>query len=102
MPQIEVQTGALSAASARQQATGGSLRDLAGLLQATGHQAAAAAGDPAAADAASQCGTAIGSAVAALGDVVGSHAGNLACAASAYSGTDAGAIPAGTIPTGAR
>ena len=95
MSQIEVQPGALSAASARQHATGGSLRDLAGLLQATGHQAAAPAGDAGAAGAAGECGTAIGSAVAALGDVVGSHAGNLACAADAYTGTDAGAIPAG-------
>jgi hypothetical protein len=94
MPQIEVQPGALGGTSTRQQATGGSLRDLAGLLQATGHQAAAAAGDPAAAGAAGECGTAIGSAVAALGDVVGSHAGKLACAADAYTGTDAGAIPA--------
>ena len=86
MPPFQVQPGMLTAAGTRQQATGSSLRDLAGLLQATGHQAAAAA--------AGQCGTAIGSAVAALGDVVGSHAGKLACASEAYTGTDAGAIPA--------
>lgn len=94
MPPFQVQPGMLTAAGTRQQATGSSLRDLAGLLQATGHQAAAAAGDAGAAGAAGQCGTAIGSAVAALGDVVGSHAGKLACASDAYTGTDAGAIPA--------
>ena len=98
MSRIHADTGALAAGGSSAQDVGDRLREVAGALHAAGQEMSGAAGDPAASAAAGDCGLQIGSAVAALGDAVGSGGAALHAAAGAYETTDQTVIGPGGGP----
>ena len=94
MARIEAQPEALGAAGGSQSQLAARLAELAGRLEAAGASGAAAAGEPAAAQAISDGCASWSASLLMVADSVGGLATNLTAAGSAYRGTDASAIPA--------
>jgi uncharacterized protein YukE len=91
---FEVETGAVSAAGARQQQAAGRIRELSGRL-ANASSAACSAGDPAVNAALGTCLLSWQKSLEMLSESVGTLATNLSGAGAAYTGTDEQAIPGG-------
>ncbi len=95
MARIEVLPAALDSTGASQSALAGRVYELAGRLEATGSNAAGAAGEPEAGAVMSDACASWAVSLAMLADSVGGLAGNLQAAASAYTATDTTAMPGG-------
>ncbi len=94
MPRIEVLPEQLHAAGSRQATLATELRGLGGRLVGIGASAANGAGDARAGGAMMDCCQSWSSTLTALADAVEGYATNLTAAGSAYTETDAGAMPA--------
>jgi hypothetical protein len=95
MPRIEVAPQQLHAAGGTAGDIAGDLTELRGQVQALGARAAAACGEPSAAGAAEHVGQGWAAALESLSKAVGGLGSNADAAATAYTGTDAHAIPGG-------
>ena len=93
MPHFEVEPGQLAAASGSQSHLAGRITELRGEL-ARASTAACAAGDPALSAAITDCLASWSDSLTMLADSVEGGAGNLSAAATAYTGTDQGAVAA--------
>ena len=92
---VEAQPQALSAAGGDQRALAARMLELAGRLEAAAAGGAGAAGEAPAAQAIADFGASWSASLAMLADSVGGLGDNLQAASSAYTQTDASAIPAG-------
>jgi hypothetical protein len=93
MPRIEVDTGQLHSASGRQAALAEQVTSLCGALEAAGNAAAEAASEPYAAAAIADCAGAWSASLRMFSASVAGLATNVGAAGSAYSATDATAVP---------